>query len=68
MFRSEEKRIERLTDLSRWGDLESGDLRVLERWMKEVGSEMEGEVDRQELEKAFHEAVEDIEKTKEDEV
>ncbi len=68
VFRSEEKRIERLTDPSRWGDLESGDLRAFERWMKEVGSEMEGEVDRQELERAFQEAVEDVEKTKEDAV
>lgn len=68
VFRSEEKRIERLADPSRWGDLESGDLRALEKWMKEVGSAMESEVDRQELEKAFQEAVEDIQKTKEDAV
>lgn len=68
VFRSEEKKIERLTDPSRWGDLESGNLRAFERWIKEVGSEMEGEVDRQELEKVFHEAVEDIEKNKEDAV
>lgn len=40
VLRSEEARIERLTDPDRWGGLDEGDPRTFARWMKEVGREL----------------------------
>lgn len=57
VIRSEESKIERLTDPSRWGDLE-GDPRALGRWMKEVSGEFgEGEVSPDEIDQMVEEAV-----------
>ncbi len=39
-FRSEEERLERLADPSRFGDLDENDPRSIARWMKKMGKEL----------------------------
>lgn len=59
VLRSEEERLERLTDPDRWGDLDEGDPRTFAHWMKEVGKELGEDVSEevdQIVEEAIHEA------------
>jgi putative FmdB family regulatory protein len=40
VIRSEESRIESLTDPSKWGDLDENDPKSIAKWMKKMGKEM----------------------------
>ncbi len=40
VVRSEESRIESLSDPSKWGDLDENDPKSMARWMKKMGKEM----------------------------
>ena len=53
MHRSEEDRIERLADPSKWGDLDEKDPKTMMRWAKKMGEEL-GE-DAEGLDEAFEE-------------
>ncbi|RLA86418.1 MAG: zinc ribbon domain-containing protein [Deltaproteobacteria bacterium] len=55
-LRSEESRLERLTDPSRWGDIE-GDPRAFRRWMKEVGTELGEDMGSDEIDQMVEEAL-----------
>lgn len=53
---SEETRMERLADPSRWGDVDENDPRSVARFMKKMGEEVGGD-----LGDDFHEMVEELE-------
>jgi len=65
VFRSEESKLERLTDPSRWGDLE-GDPRALGRWMKEVSGEFAEDLGPDEIDQMVEEAIKEGEDTTEE--
>ena len=53
---SEETRMERLADPSRWGDVDENDPRSMARFMKKIGAELGGD-----LGDDFHEMVDQLE-------
>jgi len=57
-MRSEEDRLERLADPSRFGDLNENDPRSMARWMKQMGQEM-GEDLGDDFDQLVDESVED---------
>jgi len=66
VLKSEESRLENLTDPSKLGDLDENDPKSLARWMKKFGQEM-GEEVGPELEEEVDRAVEQAEKSQEGE-
>ncbi len=58
MIRSEESRIERLADPSKWGGLDEKDPKSMARWMKRMGKEL-GEDTGEDIDQMVDEAIEE---------
>ncbi|MEJ5299499.1 MAG: zinc ribbon domain-containing protein [Thermodesulforhabdaceae bacterium] len=56
---SEETRLERLADPSRWGHFDENNPRDVARFMKTIGQEMGGELDSDDIDALVEEASED---------
>ncbi len=63
IFRSEESRLESLTDPSKLAGLDENDPKSMARWMKKMGKEMGDEVG-EDFDQVVEEAMEESEKAK----
>jgi len=58
VIRSEESRMERLADPSKWGDLDEKDPKTMAKWMKKMGKEL-GEDMGEDVDQMVEEAMEE---------